>query len=89
MLSFTLSGKHTTYTYTHALILIYSKHITVTDIRICINSYRKLINILVLIADLYLSRFPVGVTELNFNLIRYSDSYHITIGIPRPLIRNE
>ena len=27
VLSFTLSGKHMTYTYTHALIHIYSKHI--------------------------------------------------------------
>ena len=64
VLSFTLSGKHMTYTYTHALILIYNKHITVTDIRICMNSYSKLIHILVLIADLYLSRFPEGVTEV-------------------------
>ena len=30
MLSFTLSGKHMTYTYTHALL--FSKHITVTDV---------------------------------------------------------
>ena len=66
MLSFTLSGKHITYTYTHALILFYSKHITVTDIRICMNSYNKLIHILVLIVDLYLFRSTVGVTELIF-----------------------
>ena len=39
MLSFTLSGKHINYAYTHAFILffskhIFSKHITVTDIMI-------------------------------------------------------
>ena len=34
VLSFTFSGKHITYTYTHALIPTYSKHITVTDIMI-------------------------------------------------------
>ena len=28
------------------------------------NSYNKLVNILVLIADLYLFRSPIGVTEL-------------------------
>ena len=58
-----------TYLYTHELILIYSKHITVTDIQqqileFFMNSYNKLIHILVLIADLYLFRSPVGVTEL-------------------------
>ena len=61
MLSFTLSGKHIAYTYTHAL---YNKHITVTYIRICMNSYRKRIHILVLIAELNLSRSPVGVIDL-------------------------
>ena len=67
MLSFTLSGKHMAYTYTHALILFYNKHISVhivADIIIFINSYNKLIHILVLIADLYLFRSLVGVTEL-------------------------
>ena len=57
--SFTLSGKHMTYTYTHALILIYSKPKTLTDIQkqiseLFMNSYNKFIYILVLIADLYL-----------------------------------
>ena len=33
VLSLTLSGKHITSTYIHALLLIYSKHITVTDIQ--------------------------------------------------------
>ena len=42
VLSFTLSGKHITYTYTHTLIRIYNKHITVTDIRIIMNSYNNL-----------------------------------------------
>ena len=64
VLSFTLSGKHMTYTYTHALILFYNKHITVTDIIFCMNSYRKHIHILVLITDLYLFRSHVGVIEL-------------------------
>ena len=36
---------------------------------------------------------PVGTTEYNdihfFTLIRHSDSYHITVGLPRPVIRNE
>ena len=53
------------YAYTHALIHIYSKHITVTDIQqqvsaFIMNSYNKLIHLLVLIADLYLFRFFVG-----------------------------
>ena len=57
-----------TYTYTHAL-LIYSKHITEKDIqkqisKLFMNSYNKLMHILVLIADLYLFRSPVGVIEL-------------------------
>ena len=57
------------YTYTHTLILIYSKHMTVTDIQwqiseFFMNSYNKLIHILILIVDLYLFRSPIGVTEL-------------------------
>ena len=49
-----------TYICTHALILIYSKHITVTNIRIFMSSYNKLIRLLVLIANLYLFKFPIG-----------------------------
>ena len=69
MLSLTLSGKHITYMYTHALILFHSKHITVTDIQeqiseFFMNSYNKLIHLFVLITDLYLFKSPVGVTEL-------------------------
>ena len=76
MLSFTLSGKHISYTYTHALIRTYNKHnnnnrYTETDITIFMNSYTKLIHILVLIADLYLFRSHVGVTELML-ILRYS-----------------
>ena len=56
MLSFTLSGKHTTYTYTHALILIHYKQISY----FFMNSYKKFIHKLVLIANLYLFRSPVG-----------------------------
>ena len=59
-----------TYTYTQALVLIYNKHITVTDIHnFFMNSYNKLIHILVLIANLYLLRFPLGSTELILVLI--------------------
>ena len=65
----------------------------------------EFILILILLVDLYLYRstrryyrtysteVPVGITEQNdvfyFYLIRYSDSYHITVGLPRPVIRNE
>ena len=57
---------------------------------------------LILIVDLYLYRSThryyrastytevlVGTTELMLYLIRYSDSYHITVGLPRLVIRNE
>ena len=70
------------------------------------NLYNKLIHILVLIANLYLFRSPIGVTELILvwrypvgtieqddvhyvTLIHYLDSYHITVGLPRPVIKNE
>ena len=71
VLSLMLSGKHMTYTYTLALILIYSKHIIVTDIQkqileFFMNSYNKLIHILVLTVDLYLFRYPIGVIEVIF-----------------------
>ena len=74
-LSFTLSGKHITYTYTHALIHTYSKHNnnnrhTEADIRIFMNSSTNLIHILVLIAYLYLFRSHVGVIELML-ILRY------------------
>ena len=68
MLSFTLSGKHMSYAYKH-----YSKQITVIDIRIFMNSYNKLIHILILITDLCLFRFPVGVTKLILILILLAD----------------
>ena len=53
------------YTYTHAIIFQYSKHITVTDVQSQIlefnmNSYNKLICLLVLITDLYLFKSLVG-----------------------------
>ena len=64
MLSFTLSGKHMTCTCINALIFYYKKHLIITDIRIFMNSYNKLIRILILIVDLYLFKSPVGVTEL-------------------------
>ena len=62
----------------------------------------ELILILILLADLYLYRsthryyrastyteVPVGTTELMLYLIRYSNSYNITVGLPGPVIRNE
>ena len=74
-LSFTLSGKHLTYMYTHALIHTYSKHnnnhrYTEADIRIFVNSYTNLIHILVFLADLYLFKSQVGVIELML-ILRY------------------
>ena len=58
-----------TYICTHALILLYNKHITMTDIQwqisgFIMNSYNKLIHIFVLIVDLYLFRSPEGVIKL-------------------------
>ena len=41
-------------------IHIYSKYLTVADIIIFLNSYNELIHKLVLMADLYLFRSPVG-----------------------------
>ena len=64
VLSFMLSGKHMTYTCINALIFYYRKHLTKIDVKIFMNLYNKLIHILVLIADLYLFRSSVGVTEL-------------------------
>ena len=58
MLSFTLSGKHMTYAYTHL------KHITITDIRILMHSYNELIQLLMLITDLCLFGSPIEVIEL-------------------------
>ena len=62
----------------------------------------KLILILILLVDLYLykstrryyrdstyTEVPVGTTELMLYLICYSNSYHITVGLHRPAIRNE
>ena len=117
MLSFTLSGKHMTYAYTHL------KHITITDIRIFMHSYNELIqlhyayNRLMLIRISHrthtctysnfmlvqisrrsyrtysYSKVPVGITDQNnihlFTLIRHLGFYYITMGIPRPVIRNE
>ena len=71
MLSFTLSGKHMTYTEKHALLLIYKEHITVIDIhtatythiRIYSNVYlfKSLMgHILVLVSDVNVFRSPKG-----------------------------
>ena len=76
----------------------------IAKLRLFISSVgvTELILILIFLADLYLYRstrryyrastyteVPVGTTELVLYLIRYSNSYHITVGIPRPVIRNE
>ena len=58
MLSFTISGKHMSYTYTHL------KHKTITNIRIFMHSYNELIQLLMLITDLCLFESPIGVTKL-------------------------
>ena len=58
MLSFTLSGKHMSYAYTHL------KHKTITDIRIFMHSYNELIQLLMLIIYLCLFGSPIGVIEL-------------------------
>ena len=54
MLSFTLSGKHITYTEAHALILNHNKHLTITDIRIFMNSYNTFTYIIILVTNLCL-----------------------------------
>ena len=72
MLSLTFSGKRITYTCTKThLQKAYNINIyIVADIIMFMNSYSKLIHILVLIADLYLSRSLVGVMELIL-ILRY------------------
>ena len=57
MLSFTLSGKHMSYAYTHL------KHKTITNIRIFMHSYIELIQLLKLITNICL-KVPVGTTDL-------------------------
>ena len=64
MLSFTLSGKHMTYTETHALILNHNKHLTVTDIIIFMHSYNTFTYIIILVTNLCLFRYLVCGTEL-------------------------
>ena len=63
MLSFTLSGKHKTYTETYALILNHNNHITITDLRIFRNSYNRFTYIIILVTNLCLFRFLVYGTE--------------------------
>ena len=53
-----------TYTDTHALILNHNKHITVTDLRIFMNSYNTFTYIIILVTNLYLYRSLVYGTEL-------------------------
>ena len=58
MLSFTLSGKHMSYAYTHL------KHKTITDIKIFMLSYNELIQLLKLITNICLFGSPIEVTKL-------------------------
>ena len=88
MLSFTLSGKHMTYTKTHALILNHNKHITLTDLRIFRNSYNIFTYIIILVTNLCFFRYLVYGTELilitNLYLLRsYTDDRLILIPISR------
>ena len=86
MLSFTLSGKHMTYTKTHALILNLNKPITLTDLRIFRNSYNRFTYIIILVTNLCFFRYLVYGTELilitNLYLLRsYTDDKLILIPI--------
>ena len=58
MLSFTLSGKHMSYAYTHLT------HKIITDNIIFMHLYYELIQVLLLITGLRLFGSSVGVTEL-------------------------
>ena len=62
----------------------------------------ELILILILLENLYLykstrryyrastyTEVPIGTIELMLYLIRYLNTYHINVGLPRPVIRNE
>ena len=76
---------------------IYVQHITITDIKNFMHSYHRFIQVLIFIqvsrrsyrAYSYLE-IPVGITNQNdtplFPLIHYPDYYHITMGIPRPVL---
>ena len=58
MLSFTLSGKHMSYAYTHLT------HKTMTDNINLMHLYYELIRVRLLIIGLRLFGSPVGVTDL-------------------------
>ena len=58
MLSFTLSGKHMSYAYTHL------KHKTITYIKIFMHSYNELIQLIKLITNICLFGSPIVVTKL-------------------------
>ena len=84
MLSFTLSGKHMSYAYTHLT------HKTITDNINFMHLYYELIQVLLLITSLCLFRTPVGVTELILILLsvqwfggthRYRRDYETCTGI--------
>ena len=71
----------------------YNKHITITDIRNFMHSYHGLMLIRIsrrsyrAYSD---SEICIGITDHNdtpsFPLIHYSGYYHITMGIPRPVL---
>ena len=93
MLSFTLSGKHITYTKTYALILDHNKHITVTDLRIFRNSYNKFTYLIILVTNLcffgYLVYDPELILITNLCLLRsYTYDRLILISISRRSLQN-
>ena len=66
---------------------IYNQYITIKNIIISRHSYNGFIHVLIFITSLCLFRSPLGVTELI--LIHHSGYFHITKGIPIPVIINE
>ena len=64
MLSFTLSGKHMTYTETHALILNHNKHKQEQISKSYGNSYNTFTYIIILVTKLCFFRYLVYGTEL-------------------------
>ena len=63
-----------TYTKAHALILNHNKHITVTDLRIFMNSYNRFTYIIILVTNLCLFSSLVYGTELIL-IATYTYSY--------------
>ena len=88
MLSFTLSGKHMTYTETHALILNHNKHNQEHISKSSGNSYNTFTYIIILVTNLCFFRYLVYGTEVilitNLYLLRsYTNDRLILIPISR------